>query len=314
MLPFLVRRLAFAVVVLVTLTVIDYGIYRLFRADFYPGQTFFGGLGHDLDRIFFHLDFGRACSYPGCPPVRVLWWRSWPADLYLIAGGIAIGVSGGIGAAVFCASRPRSLATRTLEAAGMLFYSMPVYLFGFGILLLFEPTFGAFPLPFFFHPLDYEAPYSDPLAFARAMIVPWIVVAAPLGAVVMRLTQAGMLDVIEADYVRTAAAKGLTRKRVIRRHAAPPSYLTVASLIGTWVPSFVTNMVFVEFVFFVPGFFGQYRRALGQIKELPPGYDIPMLQALALWAAVLVVVVSAIADCVIIVLDPRVRAAGRPVG
>jgi peptide/nickel transport system permease protein len=314
LLGFLVRRLFFAAVVLVAVAVVDYGIYRFFRPDFYPGETLLGGLARDLGRAFLHFDFGRACSHPGCPPVRELWARSWRADLYLLAGGLAIGVSGGIAAAVFCASRPRSLATRTVEAAGMLFYSLPVYLFGFGILLLFEPTFGAFPLPFFFDPLDYEAPFADPWAFARAMVVPWIVVAAPLAAVVLRLAQAGMLEVADTDYVRTAAAKGLSRRRVIRHHAAPPAYLTVASLIGTWVPTFVTNTVLVEFVFFVPGFFGQTKRALGQIPELPPGYDIPMLQALALWAAVIIVVVSALADVALVTLDPRVRATGRPVG
>ena len=73
-------------------------------------------------------------------------------------------------------------------------------------------------------------------------------------------------------------------------------------------------MVLVEFVFFIPGFFSHTKRALGQIPELPPGYDIPMLQALALWAAALIVVVSALADLVLVLLDPRVRATGRPVG
>ena len=80
------------------------------------------------------------------------------------------------------------------------------------------------------------------------------------------------------------------------------------------VPTFVTNMVLVEYVFFIPGFFGQTKRALGQVPELPPGYDIPMLQALALWAAVLIVVVSALADLALVLLDPRVRASRRPVG
>ena len=299
MLVFLVRRLAFGVAVLLAVAVIDYAI--------------FGNLWHQLNRAFLHFDFGRACSHPGCPPVKELWARSWQADVYLLAGGLVLGVAAGLAGAVFCTTRPRSLATRTVETLGMLFYSLPAYLFGFGVLLLFEPTFGAFPLPVFFHPLDYEAPLEDPWKFVEAMVVPWIVVAAPFAAVVMRLTQAAILQEID-DYVRTATAKGLNRRRVIRRHAARPAYVSVASLIGVWVPSFVTNMVLVEFEFFVPGFFGQTKRALGQIPELPPGYDIPMLQGLALWAAVLIVVVSALADVVLIMLDPRVRATGRPVG
>jgi peptide/nickel transport system permease protein len=265
--------------------------------------------------VLLHLDLGEACSHPGCPPVTEIWARSWQADVYLLVGGIVVGVAAGLAGATFCATRPRSLATRAVESAGMVLYSLPVYLFGFGVLLLFEPSFGAFPLPLFFHPLDYEAPLEDPWRFVEAMVVPWLVIGLPFAAVVMRLAQAAMLEELDADYVRTAAAKGLSRRQVVRRHAGRPARVSVASLIGTWVPTFVTNMVLVEFVFFVPGFFGQTKRALGQIPELPPGFDIPMLQGLALWAAVLIVVTSALADLVLVMLDPRVRSsAAGPAG
>jgi peptide/nickel transport system permease protein len=69
----------------------------------------------------------------------------------------------------------------------------------------------------------------------------------------------------------------------------------------------VTNMVLVEYVFSVPGFFRHMKRALGQA----PGIDIPTLQALALWAAVLIVMLSLLADLAIARLDPRIRAGGR---
>jgi ABC-type dipeptide/oligopeptide/nickel transport system permease component len=169
-LGFLIRRLFFAVVVLVVIAVIDYAMF-----------------GDPLSRVFLHLDFGCATSHYGCPPVKEVWSEYWQADVYLLIGGLALGVVAGITAAVFCAGRPRSLATRAVETAGLIFYSMPAYLFGFGVLLLFEPSFGVLPLPFFFHPLDYQDPYADPWMFVQAMIVPWIVVAAPFAAVVMRL-------------------------------------------------------------------------------------------------------------------------------
>jgi len=309
-----VRRFFFAAVVLFAVAVIVFGLYRVLRPDLYPGETLLGGLADDLGRFFLHFDLGGACSFPGCPPVTEIWARSWKADLYLLAGGLFVGITAGIAGAVWCASRPRSLSARAIETAGVFFYSIPVYLVGFGVLLLFEPSFGVLPLPFFFHPLDYEAPLEDPWRFFQAMLVPWLVVAAPLAAVCLRLTQASILEVLDTDYVRTAAAKGLSRRRMIRHHAAPAGYSSLASLIGVWVPTFVTNMVLVEFVFFVPGFFAHTKRALGQIPELPPGYDIPMIQGLALWAAAMIVVVSALADLVLVLIDPRVRASGRPVG
>jgi ABC-type dipeptide/oligopeptide/nickel transport system permease component len=158
-LAFLVRRLLSAVVVLLLVALIDYAM-----------------LGGRLGSVFLHLDFGVACSYPGCPPVEKLWARSWIADVSLLAGALLIAVPTGVAAAVFCATRPRSVATRAVETLGLLFYSMPAYLFGFGLLLLFEPSFGAIHVPLFFHPGDYEKPGDDLWAFVRAMTVPCLIV------------------------------------------------------------------------------------------------------------------------------------------
>jgi ABC-type dipeptide/oligopeptide/nickel transport system permease component len=74
----------------------------------------------------------------------------------------------------------------------------------------------------------------------------------------------------------------------------------------------VLNMVFVEYVFSLPGFFRHMRRALGQAPGIDKLPDIPVLQALALWAAVLVVALSLLADLAILRADPRIRAPYRP--
>ena len=304
MLVFVARRLSFAAVALVAVAVIVYVMFDV---------------PHRLERVFFHLDFGVSCAYPGCPPITVLWGRTWLADVYLLLGGLVLGVTTGLAAAVFCATRPRSLAARAIETLALILYSMPVYLFALGLLLMFEPTFGLLPSPVFFHPQDYAAPLENPWRFVEAMLVPWILVGLPFGAVVMRLARPAIREEIDSDYVRTAAAKGLPRREVLRQ-AARPSYASVASLVGAWIPTFVTNMVLVEFVFFIPGFLGLSRRAFGQaesslVPHEPLGHiDIPMVQALALWTALLIVLVSALADVVLAVLDPRVRSTGRPVG
>jgi peptide/nickel transport system permease protein len=304
LLVFLARRLAFAAAALVAVAVFIYVMYDL---------------PHRLGRVFFHLDFGVSCAYPGCPAITTLWGRTWLADVYLLLGGLVVGVTVGLAAAVFCATRPRRFVTHALETLALILYSTPVYLFALGLLLLFEPTFGLLPSPVFFHPQDYAAPLENPWRFFEAMLVPWILVGLPFAAVVMRLARPLIRDEIESDYVRTAAAKGLPRRAVLRQ-AARPSYSSVASLVGGWVPTFVINMVLVEFVFFIPGFLGLSRRAFGQapstlVPTEPIGaIDIPMVQALALWTAVLILVVAALADVVLVRLDPRVRSTGRPVG
>jgi peptide/nickel transport system permease protein len=304
LLAFLARRLFFAAVAFVALAAFIYALYDV---------------PHRAERVFFHLDFGVTCSYPGCPPIKVLWGRMWHADVYLLLGGLALGVTTGLAAAAFCATRPRTLAARAIETLALIFYSLPVYLFGFGLLLVFEPHFGLLRSPVFFSPEDYEAPLANPWHFFEAMLVPWILVAAPFGAVVMRLARPAIGEELHSDYVRTAAAKGLPQRTLLRQ-AARPSYASVASLVGAWVPTFVINMVLVEFVFFIPGFLGLSRRAFGQapgtlVPTEPIGaIDIPMVQALALWTALLIVAVSALADVALAVLDPRVRSAGRPVG
>ncbi len=226
MLRYLIRRLLFAAFAIVVLTVI---VYIMFDVP------------HRLERVFFHFDFGVSCSYPGCPAVTTLWGRTWRADVYLLLGGLVLGGTTGIAAAAYCATHPRTLATRTIETIALILYSLPVYLFALGLLLLFEPTFGLLPSPVFFHPEDYAAPLANPWHFFEAMLVPWILVAAPFAAVVMRLARVTIADELASDHVRTAAAKGVTRRRVLRRHAVRPSYAPVASLIGAWVPTFVTK-------------------------------------------------------------------------
>src|SRR5829696_1080012 len=86
LLVFLARRLLFAAVALVVLTAIVYVM---------------SDVPHRLERVFFHLDFGVSCSYPGCPPITVLWGRTWHADVYLLLGGLVLGVTTGLAAAAF---------------------------------------------------------------------------------------------------------------------------------------------------------------------------------------------------------------------
>ena len=318
MLAFLLRRLLYAAGTLVLTAFFAYGTMRVLRPEQYPGEATVAGLFSDVDRALLHLDFGGACMFAGCPSINQMWLDGIVADLMLLAGGVAFAVAFGVLGGLWCASRRRSRSGRALEWVATVLYCAPVYVIGLGLLLLFAPPFGLIDVPYFFDPDSYAPPLENPWDFVRSMILPWIVVGAPLGAAILRLTLALTVDTLGEDYVRTAEAKGLSHATVVRRHAGPPTYVSVTSLVAASAPLTILNVVLVEYVFAIPGFFRHMRRALGQVPNWPPPkvppIDVPALQALALWAAVLIVALGVLADLAIVRLDPRIRASGSTVG
>jgi peptide/nickel transport system permease protein len=307
-LPFL-RRLAFAPVVLVVVTAVTYGVPRILRPDMFPGEGFVPGVGHDLERVFFHLDFGCAGILAGCPSIHDLWMNGIWWDLWLLAGGVVLGAVGGVAAGVWCARRPRSLRARTLEATAMAAYCAPVFFVGLFVLYVFNPIYGRIPLPFFFDAEPkWVQPWTAPWDWFRQLLVPWLVLAAPLGAMCLRLTLSLTREAMDEDFVRTAEAKGVHPRDIVRRHAAPISYPGTLSFVAVSAPLMITNMVLVERTLSVPGFFKYTWRASGHANPLrEPVPDFPLLCALGLWGAVLLIVTGLIVDGIVSRLDPRVR-------
>jgi peptide/nickel transport system permease protein len=154
----------------------------------------------------------------------------------------------------------------------------------------------------------YAAPWADPWGWLQTLLIPWLVAAAPIAGYVMRGTVSMLMEELGTDHVRTARAKGVSARAVIRRHAAPTTYPGTAGLVWGLSPLIITNLVLVEWVFSVPGFFFNTKRALG--KADPPVIDVPMLQAQAIWGAILIVMLGVAADLVVLSLDPRVRSRG----
>jgi peptide/nickel transport system permease protein len=222
------------------------------------------------------------------------------------------GAGSGILAGVWCARRPRSLSARALEAVAMAAYCARVFFVGLFVLWLFNPIYGRIPLPFFFDAEPrWVQPWTAPWDWFRQLLVPWIVLGAPLGAMCMRLTLSVTREAMDEDFVRTAAAKGVHPHDIVRHHAAPLSYPGTFSFIAVSAPLVITNMVLVERTLSVPGFFEYTWRAAGHenlsVSARDPIPDFALLCALALWGAVLLIVIGLIADGIVSRLDPRVR-------
>ena len=310
--PFL-RRLAFAPVVFLVVAAFTYALPRILMPELFPGEQPLQGTVDALGRALLHLDFGCARILPGCPSIHDLWKEGMAWDLWLIAGALVIGVATGIPAGIWCARRPRSLRARALEAAAAVAYCTPVFFVGLFLLWLFNPIYGQLPLPAFFDAEPrWVSPWDAPWDWFRQLLVPWLVLAAPLAGMCLRLTLATTHEAMQEDFVRTAAAKGVAPERVVRRHAAPLSYAGTFSFVGVSAPLIITNMVLVEVTLSVPGFFRHTWRAAGHAQALRRGLvetvpDFALLCALTLWGAVLLIVVSLIADGIVSYIDPRVR-------
>ena len=285
---------------------------RILRPDRYPGEAFVPGLADDLNRVFFHLDFGCAVMLRGCPSIHDLWLDGMWWDLWLLVGGVVFGASGGILAGVWCARRPGSLPARLLETAAMAAYCAPVFFVGLFVLWLFNPIYGLIPLPFFFDAEPrWVQPWTAPWDWFRQLLVPWIVLGAPLGAMCLRLTLSVTREAMDEDFIRTAQAKGVHPHDIVRHHAAPLSFPGTFSFIAVSAPLVITNMVLVERTLSVPGSSstrgGRPGTRISPLQPVTRSRDFALLCALGLWAAVLLIVLGLIADGIVSRLDPRVR-------
>lgn len=312
----LARRLLFAPVVLIIVAVVIYGGLRVLRPDLYPpGDPVLSGTVHDLDRALLHLDWG--CAPPGgvgsgarpsgeCLPVRVLWQRGMMADIWLLLGSLVVGGVGGVLGGLWCVGHPRARAASALQGGAALAYCAPVYVVGLGLLFLFNPDTGIIHVPLFFDAAPrWASPFTDPWTWLRSMLVPWLVLAAPLAGMCLRLTLALAREITEEDYVRTAVAKGLSPGRVMRRHVGRPTLGATVSFAPVTLPLFLTNVALIEQVFSVQGFYHYLWDAIGNNDE--SAINLPIIITAALWTTVLLIVLSIIADAILGQLDPRVR-------
>jgi peptide/nickel transport system permease protein len=301
---FVLRRLVAVVLVCVAVAALVFvTLHGLFPETFNDTHPLLVELWLFLKQTFLHFDLGNSRR----PPFRDVSWlvgQGLMADASVIAGGLGLGFGLGIAAGAVAARRPRSLVARTLDVLGLLALCTPVYVTAMVSILLFAPSIGA-PVPLFFaDPHAYVPIQHDPLQWARSLVVPWMVLALPLAAINMRLTRSDLRELVDADYVRTAASKGLPSWVVVARHMLPVAMPPAISLTGAYVPLLVGNALLVESVYEVPG---SFRLIPGAISV----GDYPVIQGLVLVSAVFVVVCNGVADVLVAALDPRVRQKSR---
>ena len=202
----------------------------------------------------------------------------------------------GIPAGVIAATRRGKPSDYAVTATALVGLSVPHFWLG----LLFIVWFA---VDLHWLPASGYVTIHDPVANLEHMLMPCVVLASGLAAILMRQMRSSMLTTLSADYVRTARAKGLSERSVIWRHALRNSLITVSTVIGLQLGGLISGVVIVETIFGIAGFGELTVEAVNQ-------RDYTLIQGVVLVAAAGYVVVNLAVDVVYSLLNPRIRAAG----
>ena len=229
-------------------------------------------------------DMGR--SYLQKTEVADLILSRLPATLLLMLGAIicelVLGLTMGIVAALW---RGRAL-DQTLMVTSFVTVSAPQFVVSLLLLYVFAVKLGWFPI----------GGYGT---FAH-LVLPAVTLGILGSGWYSRMMRSSMIDVLRADYIRTARAKGLTRARIILRHALPNAILPVIAMIGIDIGVFMGGIVVVESVFGWPG--------IGQLAwQAIQRVDIPIIMGVTLVSAFAIVLGNLLADLIAPLIDPRIR-------
>ncbi|HVR88466.1 MAG TPA: ABC transporter permease [Candidatus Limnocylindria bacterium] len=228
-------------------------------------------------------------------PVFVEVAERLPATLELATAATLIAVLVGIPLGLLSAMRPRTRVDLAARIGGLIGLSLPSFWFGTLIIVLFSlylrwlPNTGGY--------VDFV---RDPLGNLRLLLFPAITLGVALAAATMRMTRSAMLDVLSADYVRTAKAKGLRASLIVRRHVLKNGLIVVVTLLGIQVGQLLGGAVVVEEIFSIPGVGRMLLTAILQ-------RDYALVQGGVLVVAVLFVFVNIVVDLLYGYLDPRIR-------
>ena len=230
-------------------------------------------------------DFGKSFVYKTRTVSEIL-VETFPVSLLLGAMALAIAVVGGLALGILAAvyqNRSWDYVSVTLATFGV---AVPNFVLAVFFIILFSFVIPLFPTG------GWDSP--------RTWVLPTITLAlGPMG-IIARFTRASMLEVIRADYTRTARAKGLAEAPVVFKHAFKNALIPVVTLLGPMFAAVGTGSFFVESIFRVPG--------MGRFFVLSmTGRDYPMIMAVVLTYGAFLAVMNLAVDMLYGVIDPRIR-------
>lgn len=240
-------------------------------------------------------DFGNSLIYQGTPVIELILARL-PNTLLLMVVSSLLAIVIAIPFGIWSATKPYSLTDYTVTTASFLGMATPNFWFGLVLIMILSVHLGWFPS-------GGVAPLNEPFNIwtrIHHLILPAIVLATSDTASLTRYTRSSMMDVLDQDYIRTARAKGFKQRKVVYKHGLRNGLIPVLTLIGLMLPSFIGGAVVTEKIFNWPGIGLLFIDATFQ-------RDYPMIMAITMISAVLVVLGNLIADILYAIFDPRIE-------
>lgn len=319
-LSFVIQRLGYGLVMVLAVIVLNFLLLRMAPgdiADVLAAQSGGGtqeqvqamrhqlGLDHGVgtqlatylkDVATGHL--GQSLYYNA--PVSELILDRLPATLSLVVLALLLAIVFGTLLGIMSARRPSGWLSHVVTVVSLVGFSAPVFWSGIMLLIVFAYWFPIFPASGMFNVGAPTTGFDRYLDIAHHLVLPVITLSLVYLAQYSRQARASMLDVLGADYIRTARAKGLSERRVIYLHALKNALIPVVTLAGLQFSQALAGAVLVETVFNWPG--------LGRLAfDAVLNRDYSLLLGILLASATLVVLMNMLTDFSYRLLDPRMR-------
>ena len=312
MFKFLLQRLATIVPTLFFVSILIFGLQQLLPGD---PATALAGEDHDPNviaylRAKFHLDeplylryfywangvlhgdLGESVRIQ--KPVADLILEKLPVTVQLASMAIVIAIVFGVSAGIVSAVKKDTAWDYAANVFALWGLSTPNFWLGILLIMLFAVKLGWLPAS------GYVSPFEDLKANLAAMIMPAFVLGNAFAAVLMRHTRSAMLQVLSADYVRTARAKGLDERVVVLKHALRNALVPVITLGALGFGELLGGTVLTETVFSIPGF-GKL------IVDAVFNRDYSVVQGVVLFTATVYITLNLLADLAYFLVNPRMR-------
>ena len=219
-----------------------------------------------------------------------------PTTLSLTLGGAVCFLIIGLSTGLIAAWKRGTLVDKTFTAGAMVISSMQIYFLGPLLLAVLVYQAHVFDKP------DYNPFTTDPVSWFTWLFVPWVVLSTIFASQYTRMARSSMIEQLQEEHVRTARAKGMSRRYVFFRYAWRGSLIPIVTIFGIDLGSLLGGAIITEYTFGLPG--------LGRLAvEAVQFSDLPLLLGVMLFSATMILLCNIVVDAAYAWIDPRVRLA-----